>query len=64
MEMDEFIKQGIRPRMNNCMVRMISGEYPDYGRCHEGVIDLALANQCHKLNGAVDIHNGNVHADY
>ncbi len=30
--------------MNNCMVRMISGDNSDYGRCCDGMVDLALAN--------------------
>lgn len=40
----EFIKSGIRPRMNNCMTRMISGISPEYNCCHEEMIDRALEN--------------------
>ncbi len=44
MDIDEFIICGLRPRMNNCMVRMISGENPGYNKCPDEMIDLALEN--------------------
>ncbi len=44
MNIDEFILSGIRPRMNNCMVRMISGINPQYGACKDHMLDQALEN--------------------
>lgn len=40
----EFITSGIRPRMNNCMTRMISGISPEYNCCQEEMVDRALEN--------------------
>lgn len=40
----EFITSGIRPRMNNCMTRMISGISPEYNCCHEEMVERALEN--------------------
>ncbi len=44
MNLGEFIISGIRPRMNNCMTRMLSGISPDYNCCREEMIDRALKN--------------------
>jgi hypothetical protein len=44
MSLIEFIESGLRPRMNNCMVRMISGLGAKYGECGESMLDRALEN--------------------
>jgi hypothetical protein len=44
MSLAEFIESGLRPRMNNCMVRMISGVDAAYGQCPESMLDKALEN--------------------
>ena len=44
MGLPEFIESGLRPRMNNCMVRMISGIDAAYGECGEEMLDSALEN--------------------
>jgi hypothetical protein len=43
-DIQSFIKSGIRPRMNNCMTRMISGISPDYHCCSEEMLFLAKEN--------------------
>lgn len=44
MDMEAFIASGIRPRMNNCMTRMISGLDAPYGKCPESMLDKAVEN--------------------
>ncbi|WDP89724.1 MAG: sulfotransferase family 2 domain-containing protein [Desulfobacter sp.] len=44
MGIDEFLKKGMRPRLNNCMVRMISGVNPLYGQCDESMLEAAVNN--------------------
>jgi hypothetical protein len=44
MDIDQFIEAGVRPRMNNCMVRMISGLNPPFDHCDESMLGQALEN--------------------
>jgi len=44
MRISEFITSGIRPRMNNCMTRMISGISPRYHCCNEEMLYQAINN--------------------
>lgn len=44
MKLEEFMSSGIRPRMNNCMTRMFSGENPQYNACNFAMVEKALDN--------------------
>lgn len=44
MDLETFIASGIRPRMNNCMTRMISGLDAPYGKCPGSMLDKAIEN--------------------
>jgi len=44
MDLEAFVRSGLRPRMNNCMTRMLSGLDAPYGRCPDSMLDAALAN--------------------
>ncbi|MFW5733906.1 MAG: sulfotransferase family 2 domain-containing protein [Oceanidesulfovibrio sp.] len=42
--LDGFLDAAVRPRMNNCMTRMLSGINPPYGECPESMLKAALRN--------------------
>ncbi|QJT09278.1 sulfotransferase family 2 domain-containing protein [Oceanidesulfovibrio marinus] len=42
--LDEFLDAAVRPRMNNCMTRMLSGINPPYGECPESMLKAATRN--------------------
>ena len=44
MSLGQFIKSGIRPRMNNCLTRMISGRDGEYGNLSPQLVDIAIEN--------------------
>lgn len=44
MGLGDFVRSGIRPRMNNCIVRMLSGINPVYGSLSENLVDAAFEN--------------------
>lgn len=44
MDIVQFLKHGIRPRMNNCMVRMLSGIDAEYGKCTSDHVKTAMGN--------------------